>query len=98
MPLRLEILAEAGAEMVEAEAWFAERDPRVADRFTRELGETLAAIEDHPDRWAVYEGATRRKVMRRFKYGVVHLIDGDRVRVIALTHFHRRAGYWNDRL
>jgi hypothetical protein len=43
---------------------------------------------------------TRRTVAavrRRFPYGVVYQILESEILVVAITHLHRRPGYWRDR-
>lgn len=56
----LELHPEAVEEGEQAAAWYAERDPRVAERFLQELDAAMEQIAEAPQRWPVYLHGTRR--------------------------------------
>jgi len=43
------------------------------------------------------EDDIRRKLIRRFPYGVLYSVKTDAVLIIAIMHCSRRPGYWKDR-
>lgn len=43
------------------------------------------------------DGRHRRFPMRRFPFAFIYRVDGDRLRVIALSHRRQRPGYWRGR-
>jgi toxin ParE1/3/4 len=88
---------EARVEALEAEAWYAERDPSVAVTFTVELERTVDAIADAPLAWPPHGDGTRRRLLKKFPYSVVYRILADRLQVIAVAHQRRRPGYWRGR-
>ena len=93
----LELLPAALAEAEEAAAWYAERDPRVAARFTEELEAALNRISDAPHRWPVHLLGTQRVRLTRFPYLVVYREDETRILVVAVAHTKRKPGYWRKR-
>ncbi len=79
---------------------------RAAGRFLPGLGEEfLNEIERATDRMAVYpeagvriRGETRRRMLRRFPFGLLYRIEEEQIVVTAVMHLHRKPGYWEDRV
>lgn len=95
MELELHPAAEAEAR----EAWLRYRagDPEVAVRFMAALDRAIEHVAAGPERWPLYLYGTRRILVRRFPYSVVYRIETRRVLVVAISHQHRRPGYWRRR-
>jgi len=94
---RIEFHPEARAEALEAEAWYAGRNPSVGAAFTSALEDAVDAIADAPQAWPSHGDGTRRRLLKRFPYGVIYRILTDHVQVIAVAHQRRRPGYWRGR-
>jgi plasmid stabilization system protein ParE len=97
VPKAVELHQAALAEANAATAWYAKRDPVVAEAFAAELKEALQRVRQGPDRWPVDVAATRRVLLRRFPFKIVYTVEHDRVLVVAVAHTRRRPGYWADR-
>ena len=93
----LELHPAAVAEGEEATAWYAERDPRVAARFAKELEAALNRIAEAPHRWPAYLHGTRRVRLTRFPYAVAYREEPSRILVVAVAHAKRKPGYWRKR-
>ncbi len=93
----LELHPAATTEAEEAAAWYAERDPRVAQRFAEELDAALERIAEAPRRWPVYLHGTRRVRLTRFPYLVPYRDEPSRILVVAVAHAKRKPGYWSER-
>jgi plasmid stabilization system protein ParE len=93
----LELHPEAVAEGEEAASWYAERDPRVAARFTKELDAAIERIAEAPHRWPVYLHGTRRVRLTRFPYLLPYREEPSRILVVAIAHAKRKPGYWKTR-
>jgi len=39
----------------------------------------------------------RRALVHRFPYGVLYVLERDRLLIIAVMHLHRQPGYWQNR-
>lgn len=85
-------------EAHEAFHWYAERDEEVADRFWKKLVQARKMVSETPHRWTPYFHGTRVFRLRKFPYGLVYLEKSDLTYGIAVCHFSRRPGYWQDRL
>ena len=94
----VELHPEAIEEARAARLWYAERSPLAAAAFVAELDRAVAVIGEAPARWPRHLGGTRRFVMQRFPFTVVHRELQDRVEVVAVGHAKRRPGYWKGRL
>lgn len=98
----LQIVAPAEVELREATAWYRERDPRVADRFTAEVRRTLQLIVSFPRIGghipSVDDPDVRRVPIHSFPYHVVFVELPDRLEVVAFAHNRRRPGYFVERL
>lgn len=89
----------ARAEYVAVQAWYIEkRGLEQAERFNAELDRLSAAIGANPRLWAEYEPGIHRALFKNFRYALHYMIRSDHVYVLALSHQHRRPGYWRDRI
>jgi hypothetical protein len=62
--------------------------------------EVYAAIQSvlsHPAAWPVFDRNARRRLTRRFPFGVVYSVERSEVLILAVMHLHRRPGYWKSR-
>ena len=95
---RIEFHPAAVDEARAARAWYAERNPRIADVFLAELDAAMDAIAAGPERFPDYAGGTRRYLLRRFPYLVVYRAFESTIQIIAIAHGRRRPGYWRGRV
>jgi plasmid stabilization system protein ParE len=65
--------------------------------------ESRAAVDhvlEHPYSGAPGEAGTRRKLLQRFPYSLIYLMEGEdeHIFIVAVMHQRRKPGYWRDRL
>ena len=94
---------EAGREAYEAAVWYADRELGLAERFARELQESLLLIREWPGSAPPHREVERTPPIRSkrvngFPFRIIYLVQGDEVVVIAYAHERRRPGYWSHRL
>jgi plasmid stabilization system protein ParE len=89
---------EASQELSEALDWYAQRDPRVADRFGRLYLKKLNEAAKTPRRWAKHRDGTRLILLPRFPYQLIVREKSGVLDLIAVAHTSRRPGYWRHRL
>jgi plasmid stabilization system protein ParE len=68
---------------------------------TRLLTEVISAveyIEEFPELAALGEHSVRRKVLARFPYSILYMIQQGELIILAVAHQSRRPNYWIDRL
>ena len=99
---RVRVVALAEAEFREAATWYAERDPRVAERFTDEVRRTLELIATFPQIGSRVPGIddpdVRRLPIQKFPYHAVFARLPDGIEVVAIAHDRRRPAYFLSRL
>lgn len=95
---RVEFHEAALKEIVAAETWYSERSPFASESFEACIDHALAFIAEHPLASPAHVHGTRRKVLLRFPFSLIYLIDGEVLLVLALAHQKRRPGYWRKRL
>lgn len=76
---------------------YLDADPVLADDFATEVQRIFDNIAEHPERWPKCLNETRVIPLQRFPYMVIYKVLPDRVRVIAISHMKRDAGYWAKR-
>jgi plasmid stabilization system protein ParE len=62
------------------------------------LEEAVEKVLANPEAFQLVSGETRHKLIRRFPYSLLYVIEPDRIRVLAVAHQKRRPGYWRNRL
>jgi len=99
---RVAVVDAAAIEVQEATAWYEERDPRVAARFTSEVRRTLDLIESFPQIGGPIRGLAdvdvRRMSVHAFPYYLVFVDYPEWVEVIACAHNRRHPTYFISRL
>ena len=88
---------EASAEVNEAAKYYEERVPGLGLLFLVALEEAVEKILVNPEAFQLVGGETRHKLIRRFPYSLLYVIESDRIRVLAVAHQKRRPGYWRNR-
>jgi toxin ParE2 len=97
--LRVVFAPQARAEYVEVQSWYLEQGGlRLAERFNAEFARVSATLQQNPKLWVEYEPGIRRALFRRFPYALHYMLESDHVYVLALTHQHRKPGYWRNRI
>ena len=94
---------EARREAYEAAVWYADREPRLAERFAHEAQDALDFVSAWPGGAPPYrdldrDPPIRSKQVSGFPYRIVYLVQDGELVVIAYAHERRRPGYWSSRL
>ena len=88
----------AAEELRRAYAWYATRDPGVADRFQQAVEDAVTRIYDDAEGQPVALEYFRWVRVRRFPYRLIfEQADENRVLIIAVAHISRRSRYWRRR-
>jgi plasmid stabilization system protein ParE len=81
-------------ELAEAYGWYQSRNPRAAAAFRSEVFAAFDLIVQDPERWALWDDMVRRYVLKQFPYSAYFTIAASEVRILAVGHHRRQAGYW----
>jgi plasmid stabilization system protein ParE len=90
------ISPEAEPELTDGALFYAEQeDPALGLAFIAEFERALEILREQPSLGTPWRGMMRRFPLRRFPYFVLCVVEGTELRIIALVHQRRRAGYWS---
>jgi toxin ParE1/3/4 len=88
---------QAWQEVEEAEAWYRQRNSEASTRLLSEIYDALENLAQWPRRWPSYQHGTRRFVLHRFPFSIIHREETAAVSIVAIAHHKRKPGYWKDR-
>lgn len=91
-------LEPAQIELEEEVKYYNEQQAGLGYDFAKEVADTIARILRYPEAWSKLSKRTRRCRTKRFPYGVVYQIIGDRILIVAVGHLKRKPFYWRDRV
>ena len=84
----------AERELIDASEYYEREQPGLGAAFIADVQRCTDAIVEHPEAGAIILGRVRRRLCRRFRYGVLYTIRQDIVRVLAVMNLRRRPTYW----
>ena len=93
-----EFLEPAQIELEEDVQYFNEQRAGLGFEFAKEVADTITRILRYPEAWAKLSRRTRRCRTKRFPYGVIYQIRGDKILIVAIMHLRRKPLYWRDRV
>jgi len=91
-------LPEAEKEMVEASRYYERQQEGLGDRFLLMIQAAAAETAERPGACPVIRGPIRRKLVRRFPYGLLFREEEEAIVILAVAHLRRRPGYWLPRI
>jgi len=89
---------DANAEMNDAAQYYEERAFGLGLSFLDAVEEAVHKVLENPEACQLVGNEVRHKLLMRFPYSVLYVIEPDRIRVVAIAHQKRRPGYWSYRL
>ena len=88
----------ADAELREAVTYYDRKTTGLGDRLLAEVKAATRYIEQYPEIAPVIDEDVRAKVLVRFPYSLMYVVDPDEVFIVAVAHQSKRPAYWTDRL
>jgi hypothetical protein len=92
------ILSAADEELVEGKEYHDRQRQGLGNEFVDAFEEAIGRIVDFPEAWGLIAKKVRCCIFNRFDYGVVYIVRGETIFVLAVMHLKRRPGYWKNRL
>ena len=89
---------EALEEYLGAVSYYAGISPRLAESFIKAVELGIDEILAYPEAWQLVEEDVRRRLIRRFPFGIYYCIEGDLIMVYAVMHMSRNPNYWRSRV
>jgi toxin ParE2 len=88
----------AEVELAEAVEYYDSATEGLGNRLLTEVISAVEYIEEFPELAALGEHSVRRKVLARFPYSILYIIQQGELIILAVAHQSRRPNYWIDRL
>jgi plasmid stabilization system protein ParE len=90
-------LQPAEEEMVEAARFYERRHAGLGFDFLAEIERAIARMREYPEAGRPVRAGTRRRLLRRFPYGLLYRADAEEIVIVAVMHLRRRPDYWRTR-
>jgi plasmid stabilization system protein ParE len=84
----------AERELNDAAQYYDREQAGLGAAFIADVRRCTDAILEHPEAGPVIRGRVRRRLCRRFRYGVLYTIQPETVRVLTVMNLRRRPAYW----
>lgn len=91
-------LPPAEEEMLAAAQYYQQQAAGLGSEFLSEVERTAAAVLAYPEAAPKVKKEIRRRLLKRFSFGVLYAVTADKVVIVAVMHLRRQPGYWEDRL
>ncbi len=91
-------LPEAEQEMLEAALYYQSQASGLGIDFLSVVEHALKFIMESPNTCPILEGELRRRLVRRFPFGILYKVESEEIVVIAVAHLRRKPGYWKERI
>ena len=98
MSYKILIKQEAELDLQDAYNWYEENSRGLGSEFIRVIDASLSTIQRNPFAYPEVYKKIRRKLIRRFPYGIFYLIESETIYVIACFHVKRDPQQWRKRL
>ena len=85
-------------ELIDSAEYYEARAELLGESFLDEVERAVADVSESPERWPYFLLNSRRRLLDRFPYSVVYLIETERIYILAVMHQRRRPGDWRKRL
>lgn len=88
----------ADAELSEAVAYYDGKAAGLGERFLAEVKAATRYIEQYPEIAPIIEEGVRAKVLVKFPYSLMYVVEEHELYIVAVAHQGKRPAYWADRL
>jgi plasmid stabilization system protein ParE len=96
--MHVKFLPDAEEEMYEAAKYYQSQTSGLGIDYLSEVERAVVSIAQSPMTWPKVEGELRRRLIRRFPFGILYYIESEEVIIVAVAHLRRKPGYWKKRL
>ena len=85
-------------ELIDSAEYYEAQVERLGESFLDEVEQAVVDVSESPERWPYFLLNSRRRLLDRFPYSIVYLIETERIYILAVMHQRRRPGYWRKRV
>jgi hypothetical protein len=80
----VDFLPEAAQEMIEAARYYQSLSSGLGNDYLSEVEHAVQSIASSPQTWPVLEGNLRRRLIKRFPFGILYRIEPDKILILLL--------------
>ena len=84
----------AERELNDAALYYERESAGLGDAFLTEVERSCAAVLEHPNAGTIIGDHIRRRLLRRFPYGLIYSARSTEIRILAVMNLRRRPTYW----
>lgn len=84
----------AEREANDAALYYESESPGLGGRFLDEVERGIDSITKNPDAGTKIRGEIRRRILRKFPYGILYSVKQDDIRILAIMNLRRKPAYW----
>jgi plasmid stabilization system protein ParE len=84
----------AERELNDAAVYYERESPGLGVRFLDEIQRYIGAIVKSPSAGAKVRREVRRRILRKFPYGILYSVKDDGIRILAIMNLKRKPTYW----
>ena len=85
-------------ELIDSAEYYEAQVKLLGESFLDEIERAVADVSESPERCPYFLLNSRRRLLDRFPYSLVYLVETERIYILAVMHQRRRPGYWRKRL
>jgi plasmid stabilization system protein ParE len=93
----IKFLSDAEEEMYEAAKYYESQASGLGRDYLSEVERAVTSIAKSPTTWPIIEGDLRRRLVRRFPFGILYYVESEEIVVAAVAHLRRKPRYWKKR-
>ena len=91
-------LPPAEEEMVAAAQFYEAQCAGLGTDFLKEVHLAVDAIATHPRSGSRIKNEIRRRLLKRFPFGLLYVLEDRTLVILGVMHLRRRPGYWRERV
>ena len=91
-------LEEAEQELLEAALYYEKQASGLGKKFMDEVYQSIDAVVDFPLNCQKFTADIRRKLLKRYPFGVLYRIDNNQIVIVAVMNLKRKPFYWLNRI
>ena len=96
--MKVIFLEEAEQELLEASLYYEKQARGLGKKFMDEVYQSIDSIVDFPLNNQKLTSDIRRKLLKRYPFGVLYRIDNENIVIIAVMNLKRKPFYWLNRV
>ncbi len=97
MSYQVFITPEAELDLEEAYNWYESQNIGLGSEFIRVIDASLSNIQRNPLSYPTIYQKIRRKLIRKFPYGLFYLVENEMIIILACFHIKRNPKQWKRR-